>query len=793
MTRYIANTLPLVVFVGLTVVTTTSHGASLTYTYDSLSRLTNAAYSDGSREAYSYDCAGNRIARMTSGPVDNIQPSVPTNLITLALAPGQCSLAWNPAYDTGGSGIAGYCVFLDGHWFTNTTAPNVLLSGLVPNAAYCVTVAAFDGATNVSTPSAPLCFQVPALNLSANPALTVNIFPTPSLSPNSPNWSAFCSNTISFLKSGQNLSSDRQSAANFTVSPQLESGDIIVSTTNSALWRGQLDPPAPFQNERGGYLRFAMRVVSQDPFNLDGVTWNYGASDSDDVFRYIDRLTNVSYGLGIQGLWYGPDGIKGTADDVWRSSGVGTQLINELYYVGPGDSRLGNDQNQLDAAIGYINDHLPLTLRCTFELFGTNSQLLISTFDEISTTRLADKRIALIATNNALNFGIVSLGGTSNLFLTVSNAGSTTLNLQGIGFPFGFSAMFPGRTLLPGQTTNIAVTFSPRANVLYGGRLSVISDATSGNDALPLYAAVAVPPTTNAPVISLDIFAMPIPAISSASFPIWRASVRQFLENSYPLPSDRALPQNFVIPASFDAGDIMKTTTTNINLWRGQINPRPPFAAEHGVFTGFGLRAVSAVPFNLAGVSWFIDCSVPGVMRYVGTNTSYGTGLIGLWYGPDGIKGTADDVWRISGSSAEPINECYYAGAGNSFVADTTNQIGIITNYVRLYSPFSVYCIYTVRDTNGLILATNVASALISPVPPDQVPRLRLRVSALQPSYRDILFNGMAGLFYQIQASASLTGWEPLGTTSSGSDAFSFLDNQSTNLDMRFYRVRLLP
>jgi hypothetical protein len=308
-----------------------------------------------------------------------------------------------------------------------------------------------------------------------------------------------------------------------------------------------------------------------------------------------------------------------------------------------------------------------------------------------------------------------------------------------------------------------------------------------------LYATVGVPLTTIAPAINLDIFAMSVPALSSVNLPVWRASVRQFLENNYPLPSDRALPQNFVIPLKFDLGDIMTTTSTNINLWRGQLSPRSPFTTEHGVWTVFALRAVSTIPFNIAGLSWFIDCSVPGVMRNVGTNTFYGTGLIGLWYGPDGIKGTADDVWRISGSITEPINECYFTGAGNSFAADNTNQIAIITNYVRFYSPFAVYCIYTIRDTNGVVLATNMASALISTSLPQPIPRLMLSTAGLQISGSDIFFNGMAGLFYQIQASANLTDWEPLGTTSSGSDAFSFLDNQSTNLNMRFYRVRLLP
>jgi hypothetical protein len=776
-------------------ISTALQAATITNTHDSLSRLTNAAYSDGSRESYSYDKAGNRLRRVTIVGVvdpDTIAPSTPANVIFSTNATGEIILSWLKSYDTGGSGMAGYFVYINGALFTNSLATNVILSGLVPNAAYCATIAAFDHSANISALTSSLCFQVPAINLSPNPALIVSIFPTPAPSPQSPNVVSFRSNAISFLTTGQNLSFDRQSSANFTLPSQIEPGDVIVSTTNMALWRGKLNPLPPFQDERGGYLRFALRVISQIAFNLDGVSWNWGASDPDDAFRYIDRLTNEAYQSGIQGLWYGPDGIKGTADDVWRNSGSGTNLVNELYYVGPGSSRLGNDQNQLDVAQSYINANLPLSFRCTFELFGTNGQLLVSTFREISTTNLTDKRIALLATNNAIDFGTISLGSTSIRSLIVSNAGTTPLNLQGVGFPFGFSATLANRTLSPGETTNISVIFAPNANVPYGGRLTVESAAASGNNSLPLYASI-LPVTSNTPTIDLAVFAMPAPRFPSPSFPAWRADVRRFLKNSYPLPTTRDSPKNFVLPLTFDAGDIMTATLTNITLWRGQLNPASPFAAERGVWTVFALRAVSAIPFNAAGVSWFIDCNVSGVMRAVGTNAFYGTGLSGLWYGPDGIKGTVDDAWRINGSITAPINEVYYTGAGNSFLANDNSQIAGITNYVKSHSPFSVFCTYTVRDLNGVILDTNTTSVLISPLLPATYSQLRLSMSGLSTTAIELQFNGMAGVVYQVQASTNLVNWQPIGTSSSDSDAFDFVDPQATNFMKRFYRLQVTP
>ena len=39
-------------------------GASVTYTYDTMNRLTRVAYPDGTTIAYAYDSAGNRLSQV---------------------------------------------------------------------------------------------------------------------------------------------------------------------------------------------------------------------------------------------------------------------------------------------------------------------------------------------------------------------------------------------------------------------------------------------------------------------------------------------------------------------------------------------------------------------------------------------------------------------------------------------------------------------------------------------------------------------------------------------------------
>lgn len=141
-----------------------SYAATFTYTYDSLSRLTNAAYSDGSAESYSYDPAGNRLSRVTSAATTNIDttaPSIPVSLVTNTFTPSQISISWARSFDTGGSGLAGYNVFLNGILIATATDTSFLLTGLEPGAQYCLSVAAYDHNGNFSAESTNLCVATP--------------------------------------------------------------------------------------------------------------------------------------------------------------------------------------------------------------------------------------------------------------------------------------------------------------------------------------------------------------------------------------------------------------------------------------------------------------------------------------------------------------------------------------------------------------------------------------------------------------------------------------------------------
>jgi YD repeat-containing protein len=141
-------------------------GASFTYTYDPLNRLTNATYSDGSAESYSYDAAGNRLSQSyvaATIQADTNPPSTPTNLVTANLTTSGLSITWVRATDTGGSGLAGYRIYANNSLIGTTSSTNFAVTGLLPNSQYCFTITAFDHDGNVSAASQPVCFTTPAI------------------------------------------------------------------------------------------------------------------------------------------------------------------------------------------------------------------------------------------------------------------------------------------------------------------------------------------------------------------------------------------------------------------------------------------------------------------------------------------------------------------------------------------------------------------------------------------------------------------------------------------------------
>ena len=87
--------------------------------------------------------------------------------------------------------------------------------------------------------------------------------------------------------------------------------------------------------------------------------------------------------------------------------------------------------------------------------------------------------VRIIGLSGNLAFGGVSTGTTTTATLTITNAGNSTLTINNITYPAGFSGAFSG-TIAVGTAQDLPVTFAPTALTNYSGTVTVNSDATSG-------------------------------------------------------------------------------------------------------------------------------------------------------------------------------------------------------------------------------------------------------------------------------------------------------------------------
>ena len=106
------------------------------------------------------DAAGNSsglsspVAAGISGAGDTTAPSIPSNLRLSTATSTSVTISWSASNDD--TGVAGYRIFRDGAQVGTTSATTYTDVGLSASTGYAYTVAAFDGANNVSAQSSQL-------------------------------------------------------------------------------------------------------------------------------------------------------------------------------------------------------------------------------------------------------------------------------------------------------------------------------------------------------------------------------------------------------------------------------------------------------------------------------------------------------------------------------------------------------------------------------------------------------------------------------------------------------------
>ena len=115
-----------------------------------------------------------------------------------------------------------------------------------------------------------------------------------------------------------------------------------------------------------------------------------------------------------------------------------------------------------------------------------------------------------------------------------------------------------------------------------------------------------------------------------------------------------------------------------------RADPAAAFGAGYGAEEGnrmhFGLLVLgNGTQFSISELSFAATSTDPGNALAFGYAGGYGysTGYVGLNYGPDGIKGTADDFLVTSGPNTQLVDELYGRGSGNSFAAYADKRLAL--------------------------------------------------------------------------------------------------------------------
>jgi hypothetical protein len=136
------------------------NGPSINFVAQGAIYFTGTIYGDsmsGTFDMPELQESGTWSAERNTCGIDNIPPSIPTNLSATAVSSSEISLTWGASTDTGGSGVAGYNIYRNGNLINGLSTTNYTDGVLSPNTQYCYTVSAYDAAGNVSAQSSQFC------------------------------------------------------------------------------------------------------------------------------------------------------------------------------------------------------------------------------------------------------------------------------------------------------------------------------------------------------------------------------------------------------------------------------------------------------------------------------------------------------------------------------------------------------------------------------------------------------------------------------------------------------------
>lgn len=111
----------------------------------------------------------------------------------------------------------------------------------------------------------------------------------------------------------------------------------------------------------------------------------------------------------------------------------------------------------------------------------------------------------IIALSGDLSFGNIEVGKTSTKTLTIANTGNSSMTINSLTLPTGYSGTFSG-TLVAGATQNVVITFAPTQATTYNGNITVNANQTAGTTTIAVSGTGSLAVVTDALAVYKKIY-----------------------------------------------------------------------------------------------------------------------------------------------------------------------------------------------------------------------------------------------------------------------------------------------
>jgi hypothetical protein len=229
----------------------------------------------------------------------------------------------------------------------------------------------------------------------AAPTIVVTPWTAPNVFGSNASFDAAADNQFNALRTGASSAGTPNTPSYYqAITGPVSYGNIIATNFNS--WQGNASPAAQYSAELGNRIHYGLFIngngsqfsISQLSFAFDGdgannyFDFNFGTGYQYGAYNYDG---GGNYG-GYVGILKGLDGVVGTSDDVFITSGADTQLVDALIGRGSGMADAvycgavpdtsgpcgAANQSYIDNEIAFIKADGFTQLKGTYSLVNTN-------------------------------------------------------------------------------------------------------------------------------------------------------------------------------------------------------------------------------------------------------------------------------------------------------------------------------------------------------------------------------------------------------------------------------------